>query len=58
MAEDTTTQDVSAKRPTPGPHIEPAPHGKVQWDNDSQDPTKRKHVGIDPDGEYNSTLFK
>jgi len=33
------------------------PGSKVNWDNPKLDPTKRKHVGVDPDGKQNARLL-
>jgi hypothetical protein len=36
---------------------QPAPHLKPQWDEPELDPTKRYHIGDDPDGSKNAAVM-
>lgn len=47
----TTTPKGKAKTNARGVHLQ-------QWDNPANDPNKRKHVGLDPDGEHNAKLLE
>lgn len=60
MADNETTKAVEAKPDEKAEvQLRPPPFGpgsKVNWDNQKNDPNKRKHVGVDPDGKHNAKL--
>jgi hypothetical protein len=48
-----TSPQVKAARKEPlAPPF--GPGSRVNWDNPENDPNKRKHVGLDPEGKFNA----